>query len=436
MSISMPFDRPSGPYTHINFAEPYLYRGAGVIAGTGELEATPNGNGVVQIIAGEAICYTQYYTNDAGVDVAIAAAANNRIDRICLRYSGANERVRITKIQGTPAANPSPPALTALSDIPLWWIWVPAGFDPAINAIATQDIHDEREFLLNSTVAATTTGINMIHNSEFLAFSAATLGTDAPEFWHITAAPPTSITAAARSADQARGNAVRIQGAAGEGMRMPGTKALPASNMGVTFRGSLNIASGSVRVTVGSTAKDFYRTGVQQDVIIRVDGNSTCFPITIEAHGAGSDFTVSQLLLVSGKAAGNFRPKHEIIMLDYAVTDANWAATAKSTGTTNINLSTDFGTLIPDHVRGLIVRMRANDSGSAAGAPRLMLYHARSATPVAILYLDGAPNDDIREIVGYVPTHFDTTNIDFKIGVTATGAGTLDATIEIIGIIT
>jgi hypothetical protein len=84
-----------------------------------------------RIASGEAVVDGKWYKNTASIDLNVPSATgagNTRIDRFVLRVSWPGYTVRITRIQGTNAANPSPPALTQTSgatyDLPLYQVRV------------------------------------------------------------------------------------------------------------------------------------------------------------------------------------------------------------------------------------------------------------------------------------------------------------------------
>lgn len=110
-----------------------------------ELAGTVTGANTVRINTGVAMVDGRWYINDAAKDVNIPSAigaGNTRIDRIVLRCTNSGYIVKITRIAGTDAAEPSPPAITQNSgsvyDITLYQALV----DTASNVQLT----DERVF--------------------------------------------------------------------------------------------------------------------------------------------------------------------------------------------------------------------------------------------------------------------------------------------------
>ncbi len=83
-----------------------------------ELAPTANGANTVAVNTGGGLVDGKPYHNTASVDVNVPSAVgagNTRIDRIVLRASWAAQTVRITRIAGTDAAEPTAPALTQTS---------------------------------------------------------------------------------------------------------------------------------------------------------------------------------------------------------------------------------------------------------------------------------------------------------------------------------
>jgi len=82
------------------------------------LACTANGANTVAVNTGGAMVDGKWYYNDANLDVNIPSAVgagNTRIDRIVLRANWAGYEVAVTRIAGTDAASPTPPAITQTS---------------------------------------------------------------------------------------------------------------------------------------------------------------------------------------------------------------------------------------------------------------------------------------------------------------------------------
>lgn len=100
----------------------------------------------VRIDTGAAVVDGKPHDSDTTVDINIPSASgggNTRIDRVCLRANWSARTVRLTRIAGTDAASPTPPALTqspgSTYDLPL--------FQVRVNTSGTVTIElDERVF--------------------------------------------------------------------------------------------------------------------------------------------------------------------------------------------------------------------------------------------------------------------------------------------------
>lgn len=404
---------------------------------TEELLVTSTGNpGEISVAPGAAACNTVLYINDDNEVVTLDAAVNNRIDWVIVRNDATNT-ARITVVKGIEAAVPDPPAINA-TDTPLARIWLPAGFNPAADAVPDEHIYDGRIFrpsgMWNQNIESYA---NLMFNSEFIAYSGYAAGNLPPEGWRLVGAP--TINGVAKIGAQLRGMGVQIQANAGLGME---TQLRAPDSRIYTVRFTLHVAAGSVQVIVGGPAAPvtqvYYPTNSDLDYIIRCNLAETDeeIPIEITANAAASDFTISQIILSQGHVAGFYRPKSELIMLDTALTDAAWTASAKSSANTPIDMSASFGSMINDQIRGLILRVRGNDSGSAAGAPSVKIYdheYETYNTPMIELILDGAINDALLEATGLVSLSSDAI---FNIKTVATGVGTLDVSIDVLGVIT
>lgn len=100
-------------------------------------------NTQIEVLIGSALVQGIFYLNDATVSFTIAANAsgNPRIDTVILRADYTAQTVRLFVLQGTPAASPTPPALTQSAgvtwEIPIADIAVANGFSTITNANIT-----------------------------------------------------------------------------------------------------------------------------------------------------------------------------------------------------------------------------------------------------------------------------------------------------------
>ena len=105
-------------------------------------ENSPVGRSVV-VTAGAALPYGVMYINDGQevLTVNANAGAHSRIDTIVLEWNSIARRVRLARMEGTPAATPSPPTLSATGttrQLPLADIQLAANFTTIRNADITQ----------------------------------------------------------------------------------------------------------------------------------------------------------------------------------------------------------------------------------------------------------------------------------------------------------
>ena len=93
--------------------------------------------------------------------------------------------------------------------------------------------------------------------------------------------------------------------------------------------------------------------------------------------------------------------------------------------------NTSWSTTIPSDARGLLIRMRINDSGSAANTNINFRIFATAAASNAAMRtdLDGVPNDSVVHQTAVVPC----TNGDIWYRCTASGANTMDVVLQCYG---
>ncbi|MEU5424243.1 hypothetical protein AB0H73_01350 [Streptomyces olivoreticuli] len=112
----------------------------------------------VTISPGHATVQGFHYHSDVDRNVVIApnVGTQPRVDRITVRLTRTGQRISIAYLQGTPAAQPQPPALSqgqdGLFDVPLCRVAVA----PQAGAVAPRDITDERVYALTPRVYANT----------------------------------------------------------------------------------------------------------------------------------------------------------------------------------------------------------------------------------------------------------------------------------------
>jgi hypothetical protein len=416
------------------------------------ISATP-AVGAILVKSGAAILSSGvYYTNDNNVSVAITSSAgNNRIDRIVLRTN------RVTKIIGVEGATPAKPALTA-GDLPLAWIYIPAGYNAATTAVDATYIHDERMFAdIGLEPVNYNNDLNFMHNFEYMAFARGGATNTPPEKWKLVGAPTTIAPYASLFTTRNfsnRSTALALTCGAGAGI----TTIIPLPKTGVetyTIRFNHQLTGGAYTIylqtytlssgIVATTTKTLSRISTDpiQDEIIRITTTDVtdAIAITFTSTAAAAVLRLSPILITQGLfTTYNYPRKHEILMMDRVLQDASWTATAKSSGTTNINLNTSFGTNVRRGTLAVITRLEGNDSGSAATAANSLILGASFGGTYAITCAGAVrvgllPNDFKRTETSYIPVNYNDANVPIRAVVTASGALTFDATIEIIGVI-
>lgn len=431
-------DADQAPYDDTEIAAPLARFGNFVVPDvTNELLVSGGYTGKVVVAPGRAVVYGYAYVNDADLDVSIPDATNNRIDYIVLRADVSAQTVRVTRIEGTEAANPSPPALTS-EDFPLATVWLDAGYTTAAT-IDDTDVRDERNFGVIGSLQTYPTYENLLKNSEYLLRR----GDSIADHWGYFAAPTAVTLSEGSNRDQPRTNAINVVATttAGRGIEQ---SVDVAENTVYTVKGRLYITSGNavVRVVYGGTPtviteKHFFRTGAELDVLERftVPDGVTSIKLQIYTTTNGGSLDIGGFIVTPGRIGGGFSIYNEIAFcLGSQQTDASWNTTAKSTGNTTLTLASSFSNSINAYIRGVILGLRARDSGSAAGTPSLNTIYPGVSTILSSVRLAGVGNDKMRERNGYAPLSQAGTQIGLR--VEASGAGTLDAEVRIIGIIT
>ncbi len=153
----------------------------------------------IQIRTGRALVNGISYENDVTLDVAIPTPVGNpRVDRIVLRADWAAQTIRITRIAGAEAANPTPPARVQNDgvtwDLPLWQVFVTVGGVISVwrderefvgqyvpTGVTLERVYLEEDFFLPSTNLVTGDLINsfvvvIVANGLVNTFSSATFG--------------------------------------------------------------------------------------------------------------------------------------------------------------------------------------------------------------------------------------------------------------------
>lgn len=401
----------------------------------------------VDVLSGAAWVKGFQYLNDAPVTLTIAANASGspRLDRVVLRITWSTKQVRLAIVQGTPAATPTLPALTQVYgttwEMPIAYIWVANGFA----TITDPEIHDERLFAANLNEAISLRTENVINNSEFMAFSYMEDGaaqTRPPDGWDLVGTPLV-IYGATKPAVMSRGRYVSITAdAANEGIsqvhrvKVSTTYAIRlVHNVTAGKTGSVQVTTDSA--SPGTITRTLRRTGsdIEEWIYYTTESDATTLTIKLLCSANTDVVKYGQVICVEGFVPGPFRQCHETIIFTGLISDANWTTTAKSTGVTTITLSSDFKGIILPGTRAVLLRLAANDSGSAAGAgggPVLIAQAVGNNYTQLWLSLNKLVNDAISQIQGWVPLD---SSLRFELEVGASGALTLDASAFPVGIV-
>lgn len=381
-------------------------------------------------------------TSQTAVTIEAADGANPRLDRVVAEVTFASQTIRVAVVKGTAAATPSLPALTQNAttyQVDLAHVWVPA----LAASISYHEISDKRTFAGNFFDATQTTyGENLVRNSEFMGFSNPG-SVIPPDGWELHSSP-SDLSAIAKPAQMSRGQAVQITAAAGGDDGITQTFPVKASTL-YSIRLLYKVTAGDQGAALAitdSAASNFvsrylYRTGswLTETMYLLTESDATELEVRLTAFGGTDIVSFGQVLVVEGYTPGPFRQVHEYIPFEYLVQDASWDGDAKSTGDTTIDLTADYGALIPAGTRAISVSIQGNDSGSAGASPTLSVRHNAGVDDIVLLSLDGVTNDKKRSVWGIVALRQSLVTA-FTISVTASGAGTLDAYVFITGIYT
>lgn len=375
-----------------------------------------------------------------------------RFDLVVLELNTNTQVVRLKIVKGTEAAIPLNPALTQTAtvwQVPLAEVYV----DTTIDYIA--DIADRRTFLHDKRLKYPHTNRNLLKNSEFMAFSGEQTGAsnDYPEGWDVIGSP-TVMQSTTKSIYNPRGRAVLIYlGGLSQTFNInPKTKHFTIK--GYLLRHSIaagtdcyctyqleNSVTGAVRSETVTQ-----KHSLENDVLIHINiSDDEEYDRLLFYFSTYYRMTVYPFIITEGYDTGPYRPFSEIIPFRQGVTDAAWTATAKSSGTTTVvlNGAGSFGDVVLPGTKFVILRVRARDSGSA-GAPTVSIAVEGQAAPLNTIYGEmicgGLPNDYWNEQQIIVPINQEWWNVrtsipQLRLVVIASGAGTLDATVEVVGII-
>lgn len=337
----------------------------------------------VNVATGAAFVRGKLYENTAVNTVAVSANSSGspRIDRVVIRINYAAQTIRLAVLAGTPNATPVRPTLTqdaVTYEVSLAYIWVANG----AASIADEDIHDEREFAQTFSSINDYYGTkNLIKNSEFMGFSEfgrnAGANTNPPDGWDLLATP-TAIISATKPTQMSRGRAVQITtNAASEGISQT-VLVKPSSIYSIRLLTWVTAGDvGSIVVTTNSASPSTItrytrRVGewVEEVIYYLTEADATTMTLRLACLNSGDIVRYGQALLVEGYVSGPFRQFNEIIMGRVNFSDVNWDFDNKSSGTTTIDLATDYGGTVLSETKGVyfvIISIENTSTASAVG---------------------------------------------------------------------
>lgn len=441
-------------------------------------DLTPVSTGVtshsITIKSGAAILNNYLYVNDSAITIPITRPTTGyqRRDIVILRFSQADSKpkIRVAVLEGAEVVypgvltfdNPQEPTLTQTAltyEVALAGIYVNSVNSYVLEAY----IDDRRKFLPTEHTKHIYGGFvgNLVRNSEFLHFSGEGVDNHAPDEWYVVSSlgnTPRVGTTGVTGRDwyfysetllgtagtiaqfiRCAGRTFTVWGKLYEtfsddectiilrGYRKNGQES--STSKTVTF--IHNYPTSTTGTSVWTKEVQFTHTFPEDDIVL----------LQLSYYGNGNYF--GKPTLVPGYYPTPQRAVQEIILSEYAVTDASWTATAKSTGTTTINLTASFSAKIKNHTKAVILRLRGRDSGSAGAASCAMNVQGYAA-PFTALYghleISGVTNDVWRETYAIVPVdqiYFGTgtAGAQFRVNIVASGVGTFDATLEVVGVI-
>lgn len=299
---------------------------------------------------------------------------------------------------------------------------------------------DQRHFIINFN---TQLKITPLINTEYLAFTLGT-GTLGPEGWYdddLTLLSDTTVPST-----QGRGRGIVLNQDQGIGQIVPVSKGInktftftclhpSITSVVVKMRGYL--PSGDVTDWYTSLGVTYFENFVKlthtfSEEIVAVE--------VLLLNPFANNTTIGQAILTEEYHTGNNQfIIDRLIDFQEVIRDAAWTDTAKSTGSTTIFLTASFNNDIKLGTKAVVLRLEGRDSGSAAGAG--VYLRGASLKTEGDMLLDAVPNDYKRSLTIFAPVSYEIFNTSsntpqFVLSVQATGAGTLDATAELAGLIT
>lgn len=396
------------------------------------------------------------FINDAPINVTIKSnseASVYRYDRIVLELDTLSQTIRVNLVTGVESAvfPPSLPALTQNANI--WQEEIGRAYiDSESFLLDARHFEDKRKFLRTYWSMQSFPDYNLIRNSEFMAVGPVGKNLIIPLHWTIYPFPTAgTYDPTTKLAPMSRGQAMDIVDG---GIRQ--IMLVSPEYHTYSLRGLIEVVSGTVdinlygvlddetTVAVNSIEMQFRETGSVIDFngTVTFDEDDVRY-LRFEATTDSGQYYLGQVICVTGYHTGPFRPFSETLLLADTIIDADWFDDAKSDGRTDFVFPTDFSfwdaTVVPG-TKAIIINAKARDSGAAGVAATLDIRSLLDVTygRVDLTYL---PTDRWATVQVTVPVNVlqRTTGVNtpgFRVVINASGAGTMDVNLQIVGIIT
>lgn len=409
------------------------------------LEVTAGAGRTVSVNSGHAFISGLWYENSAAVTLTHTENTSDygRWDRVVVEWDQEDDSCELVILEGTPEALPSPPELNTCSTLkqcPLARVYLPASYA----STQTYYVFDERKFANNVDHINNYSTENHFPNGSFMAYYAFD-----SLLVHATIPPwldwPDDTYSKDRFPSMKFGRVLRVGPAAsGNGPSI----ILPTNENATrrfTLRFLIKVEEGEAAVSWAGTSLRMPAAGFIQEVIIRP--STTGYQQLDLTHQ--TDYSVFNV--------GDFRLGHGFIVPPQEVNYPQFLKTARIPiqALTDQSSSSWTGSyLLAEDSRGLdetpailpgtkavLVELAARDSGSAGGSGVYAEIFSVATSGSAGAYyggegvrtdLDGVTNDTWRYAVGLVKYDEGTA---LNIVLQASGAGTMDATIYVIGMI-
>lgn len=390
--------------------------------------------------SGAALVHNYLYVSDEPqyVSLTIPAEGYYRVDRIVLRVDPLANTITLIVLEGEETTS----LLQSFSNIaPLVqiedFLWDYELARVLVDESETYNIcGDFRSFLVNLTDVPNHT--NLVYNSEFLGYSQIT---DGPEQWETSGSVNRSGTL---PETQERGTTAVFDGSE----TLTYHQAVDSDTLQSIALTVLSVEDDFIILKLrgkklNSQYTDWIRSGNFYETITKLHYTFDEYISEIEIELERLPVTTTnagQVICKIGFHPHNNQLFQELVGLREAYTSTTWDGDAKSTGTTLTTLT--LFTYFNAGTYASIMRLEGRDSGSAANACDIYLQANTAPTTVyATMHCGGITNDTLRSLTCFMPTRLNihkSINNDSRIniGVTASGAGTLDAWVEMVGLIT